>query len=270
MPPDFRLSGFYFEEGFDPIPVEVLDKQTGRRVRLTVIGILKDTAPLEMVGISASEKTLVDAFPGRIQPTIHYFGLAPGVDAESTAAALETAFLANGLEAESIQQVVDDALAASLTFNRLIQGFLGLGLLVGVAALGVISARAVVERRQQIGVMRAIGFRTRMVQAAFLLESSFVALTSIVVGTALGLLLAWNIIRDQQAQPSWENLELSCPGRTWRSSSWSSTPSPSLRRWRRRSAHRGSSRRRRCGTSKDGVRSFPARIGVAPDGLGSV
>ena len=209
--PDFRLSGFYFEEGFDPIPVEVLDKQTGRSVRLTVIGILKDTAPTEMVGISASEETLVEAFPGRIRPTIHYFRLAPGVDPAGTAAGLESAFLASGLEAESIQQVVDDAVAASVTFNRLIQGFMGLGLLVGVAALGVISARAVVERRQQIGVMRAIGFRRRMVQAAFLLESSFVALTAILVGTALGLLLSWNIIRDQRAQPSWENLDLVVP-----------------------------------------------------------
>jgi putative ABC transport system permease protein len=98
-----------------------------------------------------------------------------------------------------------------LTFNRLIQGFMGLGLVVGVAALGVISARAVVERRQQIGVMRAIGFRKRSVQLAFLLESSFVALTAIAVGTVLGLLLAWNIIRDQQAQPSWEGLELVVP-----------------------------------------------------------
>jgi putative ABC transport system permease protein len=209
--PDFRLSGFYFEEGFDPIPIQVLDKQTGNSVRLTVIGILKDTAPLEMVGITTSEETLVAAFPGRIQPTIHYYGLAPGADPEDTAARLETAFLASGLEAESIQQVVDDAVAASLTFNRLIQGFMGLGLIVGVAALGVISARAVVERRQQIGVMRAIGFRRRMVQAAFLLESSFVALTAILVGTALGLLLAWNIIRDTRSQPSWENLELVVP-----------------------------------------------------------
>jgi hypothetical protein len=50
---------------------------------------------------------------------------------------------------------------ASITFNRLIQGFMGLGLLVGVAALGVISARSVVERRQQIGVMRALGPRLR-------------------------------------------------------------------------------------------------------------
>jgi putative ABC transport system permease protein len=133
------------------------------------------------------------------------------VDPKQAAAHLESAFLANGLDAESIQQVVDDAIAASLTFNHLIQGFLGLGLLVGVAALGVISARAVVERRQQIGVMRAIGFRRRMVQAAFLLESSFVALTAILVGTALGLLLAWNIVRDQREQPSWENLQLVIP-----------------------------------------------------------
>ena len=164
-----------------------------------------------MLGITTSQETLSAAFPGRTQPTIHYFGLAPGVDAEDTAAKLESAFLRNGLDAQSIQEVVDDVVAANMTFNRLIQGFLGLGLLVGVAALGVISARAVVERRQQIGVMRAIGFRTRMVQAAFLLESSFVALTSIVAGTALGLLLAWNIIRDQRAQPSWENLELIVP-----------------------------------------------------------
>ncbi len=83
--------------------------------------------------------------------------------------------------------------------------------MVGVAALGVISARAVVERRQQIGVMRAIGFRRTMIQAVFLLESSFVALTAIVVGTALGLLLGWNIIQDQRETPSWENLTLVVP-----------------------------------------------------------
>jgi len=212
VPPDFALSGFYFEDGkFDPIPIEVFDKQTGKSARLTVIGILKDTAPFEMVGISTSQPTLTSAFPGRTHPTIHYFGLTPGVDPEDAAAKLESAFLENGLEAQSIQEVVDDTVAASLTFNRLIQGFMGLGLIVGVAALGVISARAVVERRQQVGVMRAIGFRRQMVQAAFLLESSFIALTAIVVGTALGLLLAWNIIDDQRQQPSWENLTLHVP-----------------------------------------------------------
>jgi putative ABC transport system permease protein len=209
--PDFALSGFYFEEGFDPIPVEVLDKQTGNTTKLTVIGILRDTAPLEMVGISTSQETLATAFPGRTHPTIHYFALAEGRDPDAVAANLESAFLENGMNAESIQEVVDDMVAANMTFNRLIQGFMGLGLVVGVAALGVISARAVVERRQQIGVMRALGYRRRMVQVAFLIESSFIALTAIVIGTVLGLVLSWNIVADQRRLPSWENLTLQVP-----------------------------------------------------------
>ncbi len=210
--PDFRLSGFTYEKGvFDPVPITVQDPQTGRKARLTVIGILKDGAPLEMVGISSSQATYERAFPGRFHPTIHYFALAPGVDAPATAARLESAFLPNGMQAESIEQVVEDAIAANQTFNRLIQGFMGLGLIVGVAALGVISARAVVERRQQIGVLRAIGFRRGMVQAVFLIESSFIALTSIVAGTVLGLVLAGNIVRDSSKLASWENLQLVVP-----------------------------------------------------------
>jgi putative ABC transport system permease protein len=213
LPSDFKLTGFYadVDEPFDPVPLEIVDTQTGKRTRLTVIGVLSDSAPLEMGGISTSQETLATAFPGRAEPTIHYLSLAAGVDPEEAAARLEAAFLANGLEAESIEQVVADATASSKTFNRLIQGFMALGLVVGVAALGVISARAVVERRQQIGVMRAIGFRRGRIQAVFLLESSFVALTAIVVGTALGLLLGWNIIQDQRKTPSWENVAFVVP-----------------------------------------------------------
>ena len=213
MPSDFKITGFYVDEGkqFDPVPVEVLDKQTGEKTRLQIIGVLSDAAPVEMSGISSSQSTLAAAFPGRAEPTIHYFTVAPGVDPGTAAQRLESAFISNGLEAESIQKVVEDSVAASKTFNRLIQGFMALGLVVGVAALGVISARAVVERRQQIGVMRAIGFRRTMIQTVFLLESSFVALTAIVVGTALGLLLGWNIIQDSRKTPSWANLEMVVP-----------------------------------------------------------
>jgi putative ABC transport system permease protein len=209
---DFRLTGFYFDEGtFEPVPVEVRDPQTGTTVELTVIGILSEATPLEMSGISTSQASLENAFPGRAYPTIFYFDVAPGVEPGDMATRLESAFLGNGMEAESIHKVMADATAGAVTFNRLIQGFMGLGLLVGVAALGVISARSVVERRQQIGVMRAIGFRRGMIEASFLLESSFLAVTSIVVGTLLGLLLAWNIIDDTRRQPSWEHLTLVVP-----------------------------------------------------------
>jgi ABC-type antimicrobial peptide transport system permease subunit len=50
-----------------------------------------------------------------------------------------------------------------------------------------------------------------MVQLSFLLESSFIALTSILVGTTLALAVSFNIIRDSQSQPSWENLSFDVP-----------------------------------------------------------
>ena len=211
-PPDFRLQGFYLEdEVFDPVEVTVRDQQTGKRLTLTVIGVLSDTAPLYMFGVWTSQRSVAAVFGDRVLPTIHLFALAPGVEPKATARRLESAFLPNGMQADSLDEVLGDLVAANVTMNRIVMGFMGLGLIVGVAALGVITARAVVERRQQIGVLRALGFRKSMVQLAFLLESSFVALTSIVVGTVLGLVVAHNVISDSQRQPSWENLSFDVP-----------------------------------------------------------
>lgn len=212
VPPDFRLSGFYVEDGrFAPVPVEVRDQQTGQVLRLKVIGVLSDTVPPLMWGISTSQATL-DAGLGKAPtPTVYWLDLSPGADAAATAKVLESSLLANGLEAEALQDTLDDTMAAQNTFNYLVEGFMGLGLIVGVAALGVITARAVVERRQQIGVLRAIGFRRRMIQAAFLAESSFVALTAIILGTLLGLAISYSVVADVAAQPAWGNLELAVP-----------------------------------------------------------
>jgi putative ABC transport system permease protein len=209
---DFMLQGLYLEDKtFAPIEVVVTDSQSGRSVPLTVIGVLSDRAPLTMYGIWTSQSTLAAAFGARATPTVHQFALKPGVDPVATAKSLEAAFLANGMQADAAKKVLADAVASSLTFDRLIEGFMGLGLIVGVAALGVVSARSVVERRQQIGVLRAIGFRRGMVQACFLLESSFVALTAIVVGTALGLAVGYNVISDTRRQPSWAGMPFVVP-----------------------------------------------------------
>jgi putative ABC transport system permease protein len=211
-PPDFRLSGFYLEDGtFDPVPVVVRDPRTGEKTQLTVIGVLKDSTPEMMLGLTTSQRTLAEAVGERAHPSIYWFELAEGRDASGAARQVEAAFLANGVEADALEETLDDVMGAQKTFNYIVEGFMGLGLIVGVAALGVISARAVVERRQQIGVLRSIGFQRRMIQAAFLLESSFVALTAIVVGTALGLVVSFNIISDSAEQPSWDTLSFSVP-----------------------------------------------------------
>ena len=208
----FHLSGFYVEDkAFTPIRVRVRDPQTGHARRLTVIGVLAATAPQTMLGLYTAQSALTRTFGDRVRPTTYLMALRRGVDSVTTAKHLEAAFLANGMQADAISKLLHDAVSASLTFDRLIEAFMALGLLVGVTALGVISARAVVERRQQIGVLRAIGFRRREVQLGFLLESSFIALTAILVGTGLGLAVAYNVVDEYARQPSLENLSLGVP-----------------------------------------------------------
>ena len=75
---------------------------------------------------------------------------------------------------------------------------MGLGLIVGIAALGVIAFRSVVERRQQIGMLRAIGYSRRLVAVSYFLESSFIALAGIAIGVVLGLAISYNLLASPE------------------------------------------------------------------------
>jgi putative ABC transport system permease protein len=209
--PAFQLSGFYLEErAFEPVPVEVLDPFTGTALTLKVVGVLNDNAPLGMAGITVSQAALAP-FGERGRPAIHHLAAAPGVDAAALADAVEAALLARGAEAETYREVLDDAVGDSMLFIRLIQGFMALGLFVGVAALGVITARAVVERRQPIGVLRAIGFQPEMVRRTLLAETSMIAVTAIGVGSLLGLVMSYNVIADSKQQLGYGGIRFAVP-----------------------------------------------------------
>jgi len=53
--------------------------------------------------------------------------------------------------------------------------------------------RAVRERRRQVGVLRALGVQAGSVRSAFVIESAFVAIEGLVIGTVLALVTAWSI-----------------------------------------------------------------------------
>jgi putative ABC transport system permease protein len=91
---------------------------------------------------------------------------------------------------------VESGYAANRSFFQLMQGFLALGLVVGVAGLGVVMVRAVRERRRMVGVLRALGFPARVVRRAFLIESSFVALEGILLGTGLSIVTSYLLFRN--------------------------------------------------------------------------
>jgi putative ABC transport system permease protein len=67
----------------------------------------------------------------------------------------------------------------------------------------------VVERRQQIGMLRAIGYQSNSVALTFILESSFVALMGILSGVVGGVVVSRNLFTVGQF--SGEGVEFSMP-----------------------------------------------------------
>ncbi len=198
----FQLEGLYYEDKtMSPIDIEVRDPRTGNVVPITVIGVMDvitDNFGNIGFGMFTSKANLDEVLPFPVPITNYQFRLTGQADPAQVARDLSLTFRNNGLETEVLKDLVEEQNAANRAFNNLFTGYMGMGLMVGIAALGVISLRAVVERRQQIGVLRAIGYRRRMIQLSFLLESSFIALLGIAIGVGLGTILSYNLVKDIQ------------------------------------------------------------------------
>jgi len=212
------LHGFYLEEGgtLPYVLVELGAEMGGAGTSFAMGGVQveasvggtngaagggESTHLVQIIGVLAEGDTLaegsflvnrrvLDRLNGEpVRPQSFYAKVAPGANVGETALALERAMLSSGLNATPLSEIF----AAGQTFLRgilaLFQGFLALGLVVGIAGLGVVSSRTVVERRQQIGVLRAIGYPSGTVALLFILEANFIALTGILVGGVTGLIL---------------------------------------------------------------------------------
>ena len=171
------------------------DARSGNEERLRVIGVLPDGAGY-VAPVMTSQSTLDSLLGTPLPPRAYMFRLKEGVDADATSKALKAAFFEHGMQSQVIAEEIKEEASQERLMNMLLEGFMGLGLVVGIAALGVIAARSVVERRQHIGVLRVLGFQKEMVQLSFLLEASFVALLGIAIGVALGAFFSHNIITE--------------------------------------------------------------------------
>lgn len=174
---------------FDPIPLRLVDKTSGLSRDVELIGIIATGASTTYGGLYVPRETFASVL-GRPMFNVHFLRLKPGVDSGVAAKAIEAALLERGVQADSIEERVEEEQRLSSAFLYLLQGFMGIGLLVGIAAVGVIAFRTVVERRQQIGMLRAIGFTRGMVGFSFFLESAFITGMGVLSGIGLALLLS--------------------------------------------------------------------------------
>jgi putative ABC transport system permease protein len=187
------------EDGsFAPFALTIRDRAGAVTKTVRVIGVLSSRIDYTLINGVYINTEAYQALSGEPQFNRTYVRLADGVDAKAAARSIEAVLGAEGVQAYSIRKLIDDANAQQQGFNRMFQGLMALGLLVGVAALGVISFRSVVERRQQIGMLRAIGYQQNSIALTFIMESAFIGLMGILSGVVGGVIVSRNLFTSGQ------------------------------------------------------------------------
>lgn len=126
---------------------------------------------------------------------------------------LQSDLVANGVEASTYTDEVAESMNVELGFVNLMQRYMSIGLIVGVAGLAVVMVRAGRARRRQIGMLRVLGFSSDTVRGAFLIEAAFIAGQGIATGVGLGLLVSYQML-SRSAALGGDPLPYAVPGVT--------------------------------------------------------
>lgn len=164
------------------------DPVTGKSQKVEIVA--KSADDWLFNGGLTSAATLRGIYGASAVPSRAYIRAA---DATKFARALDARYYAQGAKADPIRSLVEQRLSRQLQFFTLMRAFLAVGLIIGVAGIGVIMVRAVRERRRQVGVLRALGFPAAQVSNAFAVEALFVAFEGVLVGIALGFVCTWSL-----------------------------------------------------------------------------
>jgi putative ABC transport system permease protein len=152
----------------------------GRTIELRVAGLLSQS--IFQGDLLISEQDFLRLFP---ETSGYRFFLveSPPQQAPAVARALEQELADYGWAAQTTTQRLADFSAIQNTYLSAFQSLGGLGLLLGTFGLAAVQCRGVLERRGELALLRAVGFRRRTLGWLMLLEHA--VLLSAGLGTGL-------------------------------------------------------------------------------------
>lgn len=188
----------------DPIPV-VIDQNTamwslqmtggigqtktfdygdGKSLTFEVVGLLAGS--ILQGKLMIGERNFEQAFPSQSGYRFFMIQAGDGGTAEAISEALESRLVDVGMNVDSAPRVLTSMLAVQNTYLRTFQSLGALGLLLGTVGLAISQLRSVLERRSELGVLRAVGF-TRGRLASLIMGENFVLL---LLGMGCGVITA--------------------------------------------------------------------------------
>jgi putative ABC transport system permease protein len=172
-------------------------------VRLRVVGLLQDS--VFQGELLMAEGNFLKLFPR--QEGFRFFLLdAPAGDTARVKRAVETALADHGTEVTPTVRRLESYLAVENTYIATFQALGGLGLLLGALGLAVVLLRGVWERRGELALLRAVGFRKAALGWLVVAENGFLLLLGVLVGVGAALLSVAPHLLGGAGQVPWARL----------------------------------------------------------------
>lgn len=191
---NIKAANINIEQMADPVKATEVAKNLEKTYEFTVVGILKDT-PLAMTGASlaineATYSKIGDAVVRGTPDYQKYYAaiveVKDGIAPETVKANIEKETKFSVMTARDLQSMM-------FQFVNILQAIVvGFGVLALIVSIfGIINTMyvSVVERTSQIGLMKALGMRSKHVSRLFRYEAAWIGL----IGSVLGVGLSWLI-----------------------------------------------------------------------------
>ena len=181
----------------------VLQNEMGETIKLRLVGLLKTS--IFQSELLISEDNFLRHFPD--QSGYGAFLVETQQPVQLTAL-VESRLKDIGLDAVSTAQKLAHFQEVENTYLSTFQTLGGLGLLLGTVGLGIVLLRNVIERRGELAVLRAFGFRRAVLSRMLLAENGFLMLVGLAIGSVSALIAVAPHVMSYGALIPWGSLGL--------------------------------------------------------------
>jgi ABC-type antimicrobial peptide transport system permease subunit len=182
-----------------------LPNEQGQPVKLRIAGLFKDS--IFQSELVMAEPRFLSLYPAQEGYNFFLIETPPSRQAEVEMKTLLEASLAyRGLDVTPSAQRLKQYLAVENTYLSTFQALGGLGLLLGTLGLAVVLLRSVWERRGELALLRALGFRQRALGWLVLAENAFLLGLGLLVGAGAAFVSVAPHVLEGQGRIPWLRL----------------------------------------------------------------